>query len=127
MPTRPSDCLVCLCMPSSTRKELASCRKEGEEVKCRLRHQEAAAAASRGAQPTVGGLCLKCAQHEAVLAETHSNMHVQAIDRLTKYTFLFAQIHLNERLCHVYLTSYLTDPCARVCVCVCALTGQREG
>ncbi|XP_046885133.1 serologically defined colon cancer antigen 8 homolog isoform X2 [Hypomesus transpacificus] len=69
---------------TSLRKELASCRKEGEEVKCRLRHQETAAAASRGAQPTVGGLCLKCAQHEAVLAETHSNMHVQAIDRLTK-------------------------------------------
>ncbi|XP_062320059.1 serologically defined colon cancer antigen 8 homolog [Osmerus eperlanus] len=68
---------------TSLRKELASCQKECEEVKGRLRHKEAAAA-SRGAQPTVGGLCLKCAQHEAVLAETHSNMHVQAIDRLTK-------------------------------------------
>ncbi|KAK5622825.1 hypothetical protein CRENBAI_024284 [Crenichthys baileyi] len=27
---------------------------------------------------------VKCAQHEAVLAETHANLHVQAIDRLTK-------------------------------------------
>uniref|UniRef100_A0A9J8C015 Uncharacterized protein n=1 Tax=Cyprinus carpio carpio TaxID=630221 RepID=A0A9J8C015_CYPCA len=30
----------------------------------------------------VGGLCLKCAQHEAILAETHSNVHVQKRDEL---------------------------------------------
>lgn len=34
--------------------------------------------------PRVAGLCLKCAQHEAVLADTHGNQHVQTIDRLTK-------------------------------------------
>lgn len=64
-------------------KNLASSQKECEEVKGRLRHKEAMAAAG-SAKQCVGGLCLKCAQNEAVLAETHSNMHIQAIERLTK-------------------------------------------
>ncbi|KAG3257930.1 serologically defined colon cancer antigen 8 isoform X12 [Ictidomys tridecemlineatus] len=32
----------------------------------------------------VGGLCLKCAQHEAVLSQTHNNVHIQTIERLSK-------------------------------------------
>ncbi|XP_035657008.1 serologically defined colon cancer antigen 8 homolog isoform X1 [Oncorhynchus keta] len=67
----------------SLNKNLASSQKECEEVKGRLRHKEAMAAAG-SAKQCVGGLCLKCAQNEAVLAETHSNMHIQAIERLTK-------------------------------------------
>uniref|UniRef100_A0A8C7M4E0 SHH signaling and ciliogenesis regulator sdccag8 n=1 Tax=Oncorhynchus kisutch TaxID=8019 RepID=A0A8C7M4E0_ONCKI len=67
----------------SLNKNLASSQKECEEVKGRLRHKEAMAAAG-SAKQSVGGLCLKCAQNEAVLAETHSNMHIQAIERLTK-------------------------------------------
>lgn len=68
------------------RKDLSVSQKECEEVKVRLRHREKQAAdvlRSHGAPP-VAGLCLKCAQHEAVLAGTHINLHVQAIDRLTK-------------------------------------------
>lgn len=56
---------------------------ECEDLKERLRHKEAMASVS-GTGQRVGGLCLKCAQHEAVLAETHSNIHIQAIERLTK-------------------------------------------
>ncbi|KAK1791521.1 hypothetical protein P4O66_013521, partial [Electrophorus voltai] len=67
----------------SLKKDLVSCQKECEEVKQRLRHKEAVAAMV-GSGQRVGGLCVKCAQHEAVLAETHSNVHVQAIERLTK-------------------------------------------
>ncbi|XP_045926784.1 serologically defined colon cancer antigen 8 homolog isoform X1 [Micropterus dolomieu] len=70
----------------SLRKDLSVSQKECEEVKVRLRHREKQAAdvlRSHGAPP-VAGLCLKCAQHEAVLAGTHINLHVQAIDRLTK-------------------------------------------
>lgn len=67
----------------SLNKNLASSQKECEEVKGRLRHKEVMAAAG-SAKQCVGGLCLKCAQNEAVLAETHSNMHIQAIERLTK-------------------------------------------
>uniref|UniRef100_A0A4W5NY45 SHH signaling and ciliogenesis regulator sdccag8 n=1 Tax=Hucho hucho TaxID=62062 RepID=A0A4W5NY45_9TELE len=67
----------------SLNKNLASSQKECEEVKGRLKHKEAMAAAGSSKQ-CVGGLCLKCAQNEAVLAETHSNMHIQAIERLTK-------------------------------------------
>ncbi|XP_035387730.1 serologically defined colon cancer antigen 8 homolog isoform X1 [Electrophorus electricus] len=67
----------------SLKKDLVSCQKECEEVKQRLRHKEALAAMV-GSGQRVGGLCVKCAQHEAVLAETHSNVHVQAIERLTK-------------------------------------------
>ncbi|XP_033859864.2 serologically defined colon cancer antigen 8-like isoform X3 [Acipenser ruthenus] len=50
-------------------------------MKGRLRHQESVAAMSSGNR--VGGLCLKCAQHEAVLAQTHADVHMQAIERLT--------------------------------------------
>lgn len=51
-----------------------------------LRHKEnqAADALRADGAARVGGLCLKCAQHEAVLAGTHTNLHMQAIDRLTK-------------------------------------------
>lgn len=67
----------------SLKKDLASVQKDYEETKERLRHKEVMAAAT-GSGQRVGGLCLKCAQHEAVLAETHSNVHVQTIERLTK-------------------------------------------
>ncbi|XP_022540666.1 serologically defined colon cancer antigen 8 homolog isoform X1 [Astyanax mexicanus] len=67
----------------SLKKDLVSSQKECEEVKERLRHKETTAALV-GTGQRVGGLCIKCAQHEAVLAETHSNVHVQAIERLTK-------------------------------------------
>ncbi|XP_036402578.1 serologically defined colon cancer antigen 8 homolog isoform X2 [Megalops cyprinoides] len=66
----------------SLRKDLAMAQKECEEVKGRVRRREAVAA--QGGTPRAGGLCLKCAQHEAVLAQTHTNVHVQAIERLTK-------------------------------------------
>ncbi|KAL2083378.1 hypothetical protein ACEWY4_021151 [Coilia grayii] len=68
----------------SLKKDLATAQKEAEEVKGRLRHREAMAAAASAGQPQVGGLCLRCAQHEAVLAETHTNVHTQAIERITK-------------------------------------------
>ncbi|TKS85908.1 Serologically defined colon cancer antigen 8 -like protein [Collichthys lucidus] len=70
----------------SLRKDLSVSQKECEEVKVRLRHREKQAADAQRADgaPRVAGLCLKCAQHEAVLAGTHTNLHVQAIDRLTK-------------------------------------------
>ncbi|KAG7334233.1 hypothetical protein KOW79_002640 [Hemibagrus wyckioides] len=67
----------------SLKKELMSAQTECEDLKERLRHKEAMASVS-GTGQRVGGLCLKCAQHEAVLAETHSNIHIQAIERLTK-------------------------------------------
>ncbi|KAL7877564.1 hypothetical protein SRHO_G00042070 [Serrasalmus rhombeus] len=67
----------------SLKKDLVSCQKECEEVKEHLRHKETMTSMV-GATQRVGGLCVKCAQHEAVLAETHTNVHVQAIERLTK-------------------------------------------
>lgn len=67
----------------SLKKDLACIQKEYEESKERLRHKEAMAVAA-GTGQRVSGLCLKCAQHEAVLAETHTNVHVQSIERLTK-------------------------------------------
>ncbi|XP_061601911.1 serologically defined colon cancer antigen 8 homolog isoform X2 [Cololabis saira] len=70
----------------SLRKDLSVSHTECEEVRVRLRHKEKEAADALRAEgaPRVAGLCLKCAQHEAVLAGTHTNLHVQAIDRLTK-------------------------------------------
>nr|XP_046258415.1 serologically defined colon cancer antigen 8 homolog isoform X4 [Scatophagus argus] len=70
----------------SLRKDLSVSQKECEEVKVLLRQREKQVADVLRAEgaPRVSGLCLKCAQHEAVLAGTHTNLHVQAIDRLTK-------------------------------------------
>ncbi|XP_072503708.1 serologically defined colon cancer antigen 8 isoform X8 [Notamacropus eugenii] len=62
------------------RKDLSESEKNCEDLKGRLRHQESLNAASN----RVGGLCLKCSQHEAVLAQTHTDAHVQTIERLTK-------------------------------------------
>uniref|UniRef100_A0A3B3BWQ0 SHH signaling and ciliogenesis regulator sdccag8 n=1 Tax=Oryzias melastigma TaxID=30732 RepID=A0A3B3BWQ0_ORYME len=67
----------------SLRKDLSVSQKECEEVKVRLRHKEKQAAEADGA-PRVTGLCLNCAHHEAVLPETHTSRHVQAVDGLTK-------------------------------------------
>ncbi|XP_015253711.1 PREDICTED: serologically defined colon cancer antigen 8 [Cyprinodon variegatus] len=70
----------------SLRKDLSVSQKECEEVKVRLRHKEkqVAGASKADGAPCVAGLCVQCAQHEAVLAGTHADLHVQAIDRLTK-------------------------------------------
>nr|XP_048292388.1 serologically defined colon cancer antigen 8 isoform X1 [Myodes glareolus] len=64
------------------RKDLVEYQKTCEDLRERLKHKESLLAA--GASSRVGGLCLKCAQHEAVLSQTHSNVHVQTIETLTK-------------------------------------------
>ncbi|KAM5301146.1 serologically defined colon cancer antigen 8 isoform 3-T4 [Glossophaga mutica] len=64
------------------RKDLAEYQKNCEDLKERLKHNEALRAANVANR--VGGLCLKCAQHEAVLSHTHGDVHVQTIERLTK-------------------------------------------
>uniref|UniRef100_A0A8D0BMC6 Serologically defined colon cancer antigen 8 n=1 Tax=Salvator merianae TaxID=96440 RepID=A0A8D0BMC6_SALMN len=66
----------------SLRKELSESQKNCEELSARLKHQHLLSAASGSNR--IGGLCLKCAQHEAVLSQTHSNVHVQTIERLSK-------------------------------------------
>ncbi|XP_036210985.1 serologically defined colon cancer antigen 8 isoform X2 [Myotis myotis] len=64
------------------RKDLAECQKNCEDLKGRLKHKESVLAAQVSTR--VGGLCVKCAQHEAVLSQTHSHVHMQTIERLTK-------------------------------------------
>uniref|UniRef100_A0A452INC2 Serologically defined colon cancer antigen 8 n=1 Tax=Gopherus agassizii TaxID=38772 RepID=A0A452INC2_9SAUR len=66
----------------SLRKDLSESEKNCEDLKGRLKHQESLIATSN--YNRVGGLCLKCAQHEAVLSQTHSNVHMHTIERLTK-------------------------------------------
>ncbi|XP_075931841.1 serologically defined colon cancer antigen 8 homolog isoform X2 [Anarhichas minor] len=70
----------------SLRKDLSVSQKECEEVKdrLRLREKQAADALRADGAPRVAGMCLNCAQHEAVLAGTHTNLHVQTIDRFKK-------------------------------------------
>ncbi|ELW49512.1 Serologically defined colon cancer antigen 8, partial [Tupaia chinensis] len=68
------------------RKDLAEYQKTCEDLKERLKHKEALLAANSCNR--VGGLCLKCAQHEAVLSQTHNNVHMQTIERLTNSQYL---------------------------------------
>ncbi|XP_067901488.1 serologically defined colon cancer antigen 8 homolog isoform X2 [Heterodontus francisci] len=67
---------------SLLRKELSESQKECQELKERLKHQESLLAID--SSECVAGLCLKCAQHEAVLARTHSDVQLKAVDRLRK-------------------------------------------
>ncbi|XP_028022396.1 serologically defined colon cancer antigen 8 isoform X2 [Balaenoptera acutorostrata] len=64
------------------RKDLVESQKNCEDLKERLKHKESLLAANISNR--VGGLCLKCAQHEAVLSQTHNNVHMQTIERLSK-------------------------------------------
>ncbi|KAM6278931.1 serologically defined colon cancer antigen 8 isoform 3-T5 [Porphyrio hochstetteri] len=66
----------------SLRKDLSESRQTCADLEGRLKHQRLLASAANSHR--VGGLCLKCAQHEAVLAQTHSNVHMQTIERVTK-------------------------------------------
>uniref|UniRef100_A0A6I8N291 Serologically defined colon cancer antigen 8 n=1 Tax=Ornithorhynchus anatinus TaxID=9258 RepID=A0A6I8N291_ORNAN len=78
----------CLCTsfwstaPLVLRQDLSESQKNCEDLGGRLRHQESLLATKNS--NSVGGLCLKCAQHEAVLSQSHSNVHMQTIERLTK-------------------------------------------
>ncbi|XP_010390062.1 serologically defined colon cancer antigen 8 isoform X2 [Corvus cornix cornix] len=66
----------------SLRKDLSESQKTCKDLEERLQHQKSLVAARNSTQ--VGGLCLNCAQHEAILAQTHCNVHVQTIERLTR-------------------------------------------
>ncbi|NXF22453.1 SDCG8 protein, partial [Rhodinocichla rosea] len=66
----------------SLRKDLSESQKTCKDLEGRLKHQKSLFAARNSGQ--VGGLCLNCAQHEAILAQTHCNVHVQTIERLTR-------------------------------------------
>ncbi|NXU17943.1 SDCG8 protein, partial [Pardalotus punctatus] len=65
----------------SLRKDLSESEKTCKDLEGRLKHQSLFSARNSS---RVGGLCLNCAQHEAVLAQTHCNVHVQTIERLTR-------------------------------------------
>ncbi|KAL8185812.1 UNVERIFIED_CONTAM: hypothetical protein K2H54_058372, partial [Gekko kuhli] len=65
----------------SLRKNLSEAQKNCEDLSGRLKHQQMLNEANSSSK--VGGLCLKCAQHDAVLSQTHSNVHMQTIERLS--------------------------------------------
>ncbi|NXM44819.1 SDCG8 protein, partial [Gymnorhina tibicen] len=66
----------------SLRKDLSESQKTCKDLEGRLKHQKSLVSARNSNQ--VAGLCLNCAQHEAILAQTHCNVHVQTIERLTR-------------------------------------------
>ncbi|KAM9017913.1 serologically defined colon cancer antigen 8 isoform 2-T2 [Ara ararauna] len=66
----------------SLRKDLSESQKTCKDLEGKLKHQQSLVSAANS--NWVGGLCPKCAQHEAVIAETHSNIHMQTIERVTK-------------------------------------------
>lgn len=80
-----SFCSRLLSSPVS-RRDLSISQKEREELKLSLRKKEKQVADALRADsgPRVEGLCLKCAQHEAVLERTHTNLHAKAVERLAK-------------------------------------------
>ncbi|XP_061482095.1 serologically defined colon cancer antigen 8 [Rhineura floridana] len=93
----------------SLRKELSESEKNCEDLSGRLKHQHLLSAANHSNR--VGGLCLQCAQHEAVLSQTHSNIHMQTIERLTNErdelmaalsSFRIKETDMQQTLCNAY-------------------------
>lgn len=68
------------------RKDLSLSQRECEELKVRLgqKEREVAEVLRADRVPRVVGQCLKCAQHEAEPADSHTNQQVQTISRLKK-------------------------------------------
>ncbi|NXJ14373.1 SDCG8 protein, partial [Odontophorus gujanensis] len=66
----------------SPRKHLSESQKTCEDLDARLKQQKSLGSTTNSNR--VGGLCLRCAQQEAVLAQTHSDVHMQVIERVTK-------------------------------------------
>ncbi|XP_065585821.1 serologically defined colon cancer antigen 8 isoform X2 [Cyrtonyx montezumae] len=64
------------------RKHLSESQKTYEDLDARLKHQKSLGLTTNS--NPVSGLCLRCAQQEAVLAQTHSNVHMQVIETMTK-------------------------------------------
>ncbi|XP_060686804.1 serologically defined colon cancer antigen 8 homolog isoform X2 [Hemiscyllium ocellatum] len=67
---------------SLLRKDLSESQKECQQLEERLKVQESLLAIDGSER--VAGLCVKCAQHEAVLARTHSDVEMKAVERLRK-------------------------------------------
>ncbi|XP_078413495.1 serologically defined colon cancer antigen 8 homolog [Cetorhinus maximus] len=67
---------------SLLRKDLSESQKECQELEERLKIQQSLLAMDSSER--VAGLCLKCAQHEAVLARTRTDVELKAVDRLRK-------------------------------------------
>lgn len=73
------------------------------------KEKEAADALRASGAPRVAGLCLKCAQHQAVLADTQGHQHVQTIDRLTKS--VATHTHLKTQCIILLLSALLPAKC----------------
>ncbi|XP_048392936.2 serologically defined colon cancer antigen 8 homolog isoform X1 [Stegostoma tigrinum] len=67
---------------SLLRKDLSESQKECQQLEERLKVQESLLAIDSSER--VSGLCVKCAQREAVLARTHNDTETKAVERLRK-------------------------------------------
>ncbi|XP_022103660.1 serologically defined colon cancer antigen 8 homolog isoform X2 [Acanthaster planci] len=68
---------------SYTRSELEKYERQCDELRSKLRMAESINLMSREETQLENGLCVKCAQHEAVIASTHGSAHVKAMERIT--------------------------------------------
>jgi hypothetical protein len=66
------------------REELASYEREVEELRSRVRMMESLSSADPNLLQMAAGLCVRCAQNEAVLAPSGVAGSRISIDRLTK-------------------------------------------
>ncbi|XP_071799756.1 serologically defined colon cancer antigen 8 homolog isoform X2 [Asterias amurensis] len=68
---------------SYTRSELDKYERQCDELRSKLRMAETVSLMGRDESEVQKGLCIKCAQHEAVIASTHGSAHVKAMERVT--------------------------------------------
>ena len=71
-------------MVSFHREQLDKLEKECDDLKGKLRMSESANLLSREDSIIQDGLCIKCAQYEAVIANTHASPNVKAMERITR-------------------------------------------
>ncbi|XP_038074906.1 serologically defined colon cancer antigen 8 homolog isoform X1 [Patiria miniata] len=68
---------------SYTRSELEKYERQCDELRSKLRMAESVNLMSREESQLENGLCVRCAQHEAVIASTHGSAHAKAVERIT--------------------------------------------
>ncbi|XP_072031037.1 serologically defined colon cancer antigen 8 homolog isoform X2 [Amphiura filiformis] len=69
---------------SHSREQLDKFEKECDDLRGKLRMAESANLLSREDSIIQDGLCIKCAQYDAVIANTHASPNVKAMERITK-------------------------------------------
>ncbi|XP_033109064.1 serologically defined colon cancer antigen 8 homolog isoform X2 [Anneissia japonica] len=67
-----------------TKDELKKCEALCDDLRCKLRMSESLSLLGKDDEPESRGMCIRCAQHEAVIVATHLDGKSKMLDSITK-------------------------------------------